>query len=808
MGKKSQAKKNRNRWRKVAPDEVINYGPLQVARYGRFLQLKNTATPEQHAAILAKKPGANKVVVSELAAQVGTLQELVQQHDPVEIMHRAAYVLLPLFFKYRSENEFERDESYALAAVEYLQYIISRTSANTDGKKIEETEWETIWSATRKCLELAQSYLFTRKTTSSPPSELDALRFSLDARRLLVRVRRYPIYFTDHLRDSLVPYDDAIKEAYGMDLNELLKGLEAINEYQKTGVVRRYQALKEANEALVRKLMERGFRLIPRATEQDAKRLRIALQTPEFEKLDRDLQEKARLTLTPAIFDVTDISTLPRTLLTLLSVHPAEAVLTTLTGPNHDDLSPLSTSVLHHKPFLEKADRYYYFYHSGFEDRIAEIIESDLFRRFPDRAAPMRRRRDSYQESVATELVVRLVRPDLEHRNLFYPDPDQPGGITEVDALLVTDDVLFIVEVKAGGLSEAASRGAPQSLFGELADTIGTGQRQSERAERCLKSLDEVPFFDTTGKREVCRLRHSAFRRVFRIVITREDLGWVGARLAVLSVIDPQMNGALPWHVSLDDLRIVADLFQDSELRFVHFLEQRLKASSEASLHQHDEIEHVALYNHMNLYHELSVKGMDRITYDPSHMRDIDTYFSEKYQGGAPELPRQQFPARLASLLRALKDSRQAGRLAAASTIYSMNEVGRTDVERALGHLDKCLEERKQRSFRVPFTSAGYGLTVTYTEGEHWDEELLRSAAQMEQGRCEHWVVIQLERRTPYTIRRLERLCPGRYSDMQLAPSRAHIEARARHHIQERRVGRNERCPCGSGKKYKKCHGK
>jgi len=25
---------------------------------------------------------------------------------------------------------------------------------------------------------------------------------------------------------------------------------------------------------------------------------------------------------------------------------------------------------------------------------------------------------------------------------------------------------------------------------------------------------------------------------------------------------------------------------------------------------------------------------------------------------------------------------------------------------------------------------------------------------------------------------------------------------------QERKVGRNEPCPCGSGKKYKQCHGK
>jgi hypothetical protein len=129
-------------------------------------------------------------------------------------------------------------------------------------------------------------------------------------------------------------------------------------------------------------------------------------------------------------------------------------------------------------------------------------------------------------------------------------------------------------------------------LFDELSDTIGIGQRQSERAERYIRSADEVPFFNASGKQELCRLKHADFRRIFRVVITREDLGWVGARIAILSMLDPGMSTSFPWHVSLDDLRIVAELFKDSELRFVHFLEERLKASEQIALSQHDEIQH------------------------------------------------------------------------------------------------------------------------------------------------------------------------------------------------------------------------
>ena len=37
--------------------------------------------------------------------------------------------------------------------------------------------------------------------------------------------------------------------------------------------------------------------------------------------------------------------------------------------------------------------------------------------------------------------------------------------------------------------------------------------------------------------------------------------------------------------------------------------------------------------------------------------------------------------------------------------------------------------------------------------------------------------------------------------------ARAASQRRFDEATQGRKVGRNERCPCGSGKKYKKCHG-
>ena len=224
-------------------------------------------------------------------------------------------------------------------------------------------------------------------------------------------------------------------------------------------------------------------------------------------------------------------------------------------------------------------------------------------------------------------------------------------------------------------MSAAASRGAPKSLASDLSDLIVAGQQQSERAERYIRSAAEVAFFDDSGKRAIQRIRVADYRKIFRIVVTRENLGWVGAKIAVLSVVDPQLSKSYPWHISLDDLRMVADLFDGKNVEFVHFLEARLQASSTAALEQHDEIEHVGLYFKLNQYYELPVRRADSyLSFDPRYMKDIDVYFSARHAGESPQRPEQRLPQNLKRLIEALKTSGLAGRFEAASILLSMGQ--------------------------------------------------------------------------------------------------------------------------------------
>jgi len=135
MGKKSRGKKNKKMIR-MPVDEVLQYGPLRIERCGRFVRFSNNSSPEQHAEILRLMAEENKKVLSEFPGEVAKLQSLITKHDPVELMYRAAYMVLPLFMKYSFENEYGSEETRYLPALEYIQFLIARTPQNTDKKGV------------------------------------------------------------------------------------------------------------------------------------------------------------------------------------------------------------------------------------------------------------------------------------------------------------------------------------------------------------------------------------------------------------------------------------------------------------------------------------------------------------------------------------------------------------------------------------------------------------------------------------------------------------------------------------------------
>ncbi len=142
-------------------------------------------------------------------------------------------------------------------------------------------------------------------------------------------------------------------------------------------------------------------------------------------------------------------------------------------------------------------------------------------------------------------------------------------------------------------------------------------------------------------------------------------------------MLDPNLSKSYPWHVSIDDLRVVAALFPGDGIRFAHYLEQRLVASAETSLTQRDELEHVGLYHKINHYHDLPVEGVDEMSFDSSYMEDIDRYFMTQLDGEKREIPTQELPPKMKAVIDALTASNHPARFEAGAMILSLDDEGR-----------------------------------------------------------------------------------------------------------------------------------
>lgn len=376
-----------------------------------------------------------------------------------------------------------------------------------------------------------------------------------------------------------------------------------------------------------------------------------------------------------------------------------------------------------------------------------------------------------------------------------------------MDLLIGVDDILFLCEAKSGKFSAGAKRGAPESLAKELSSLVIEGQRQSERAERYVNSSDNARFYDSSGSKQIISINRARYRKIFRIVITREQLGWVGAKIAMLSVLYPALSKSYPWHVSIDDLRIVSELFRNDEIRFVHYLGVRLLASAQPALKQSDEIEHIGLYNKLHYYHDIPAKGISRYSYDAAYMRDIDYYLMARVTGEPAVVPTQTMPSKVREFMTALTISRLSQRFEVGELVLSIDKDGREKFSNGLETLDAKANIGRSFSVRIPFTEHRIGISVSYTTGSGWQKELKNSAVLMELGSCYRWLAVQVTNNSSYAISSIEVITPGRFTDQELMEFRIRNEAETRTEINRKKPGRNETCPCGSGKKYKRCHG-
>ena len=809
MGRQRKSGKKRGQ----VPDDYFAHGPIEFARFGRVLVARNNATESQHAEIQARIAASYSELVDQIDTLVNAIAERVARLPPLRLLHRAWWEHSAVVIMGEPDGS---SQTAAMRMIDYVQSVVVSTPPHLDvAEDVTEEEWQALRADVAKLFELlAWPYEVAstaRRKAETPDLDMALEEFQVRAELLWmhVRGRRYQLHERQALVDTITPHSDILERLFGIDAKALVEELNKIFLKLTHGIHDLFEDLDDVRSRTLTRMEE----VIAEGELDDLESIRSKVL--EDDVLREANQRIAGGLIGYDLFDVELNTNLPRSLLDELSYAPGEEREFFASGEFAG--WPLRQWPVMKRPFIKSGGRVYCFDVFSLFDNFYRVLQRIIFRLAPDYRPQWNDRQKSVSETLPFEYLSRLLPGATIFRPVYYrwKRGAGPSQWHEADGLLLFDDHLFVIEVKAGAFTYTSPTTDLPAHIASLRNLILDPARQGSRFLDYLESAVEVTIHDSEH-REIGRLKRENFRHTSLCTVTLDPFTELAARAQHLRNVGIDVGVRPVWALSIDDLRTYADLFDDP-LIFLHYVEQRTEAANSELIDLLDELDHLGMYfaeNHYTRYAtELRGQGDAHLTFD-GYRTDIDAYFSALVRGDTADKPGQKLPSRIAEIIRYLNSSAKPGRSMLAS--FFLDAAG-DHRERLAQVIDDALEDHRKLGRVRPLSSYGeHALTLftwsplvprkaadalTFTRdivGQSGEDRLLVEVECDARGAIAdlHWTVVSLQGLSgEEAARHLE---AGR----RLAQRRVD-SARAR-----RKIGVNQQCPCGSGKKYKRCHGR
>ena len=424
----------------------------------------------------------------------------------------------------------------------------------------------------------------------------------------------------------------------------------------------------------------------------------------------------------------------------------------------------------------------------------------------------------SQSENLPFRYFERLLPGAKVLKEVYYRGKTDNGKTNwcEADGLLIFDDHLFIVEARGGAFTYTPPATDFQAYIASLKSLVLKPATQGQRFLNYLKSAENVPLFDRNHN-QIGELSKSDFRHITICAVTLDPFTELAAQTQHLRKIGIDVGVEPIWAISLDDLCIYADIFENP-LIFLHYVEQRMQAFHSDIIQCDDELDHLGLYLDHNNYstyaEELQGDSEAQINFT-GYRSEIDRFFSKRLLDSNTPCPlKQDTPARLLEIVEVLSRSNKLGRAKIAAYLLNFSGTWRTDIDTNI-HKELVSQPttKRSRSFSI---HGNFNLTIFC-----WTEHSGPRNASLALYHAQKLVVMHNEARR--LLIELIYSVAGELQDVnwtwvelagissgELPKLRSEAEALRQKRIstsktERRKIGRNEPCPCGSGKKYKKC---
>lgn len=785
--------------------EVTTIGPFTLERNGRVISIKTEFNPKQRMDITKKMQEDKPKVKETIDKKILLLIQLIESCNPTDFLMNISFTNC-LSLPEDTESTREGNEVYA----EYALSLALTKPFDTERPSPTQEQLEEFSKTLNDIFNDLGYYFTTELSDTKEHQDLHKLRFFSIMTSLYLRGDSVELHHIDLVRDLFKPHDNFFKTTFGYDIDQIINFTNEILKQVSHNVKTQGQILSEIN-----KFHKLFLEFLQKPENHSKSKDKLA---NDFFALEENRQKKEQLSLTQSdlsknIFEIVPNEKLPANFLDQLS---------TQFGKNSRYIEgdypgwPTNTSVISTFPIISCNNQYYCYVPQLVFRNLIKILENWIQTIDPKYYEnKYQKRKSEYLETKSLEYLSKLLPNSEVYGHLYYNTYEH--GKTknfETDGLILFDNNLFIIEAKAGLYHPAARRGSIPKIIGDIDKLIADAYNQALRTKDFIFSSANPVFKDSKG-RIVFEVKDiSKFQNVFLVNTTLENLCYLSTSLNSLRYFSLVEGREWPWSLYINDLRTISELI-DTPSIFLQYLKRRIRANDFPQFSATDELDFLMVFFEDGLYFEDG--HLDKIgSYKPIGYTDaIEKYYN--YLAGLipdAEKPSLKISQEFKDLIIQIENTGKYGFSQVTTTLLDYNF---TTQQKLLNCIDtlKQLSTQDKKYHDATFISDDLktGLTLIVDTNNSPVPSKYKSYLKSKkyQTHTNTWIILILNvsKNLIQTIDFEINNTPWKYSfEMEKLVKTHLLSQNGAHPDSGKKFRRNEMCPCGSGKKFKKCCGK
>lgn len=762
-------------------------------RYDKFISTEDNMSIKQHEQFIKQLADEYDDAVNEINIIVAEIRSRVQLTNPSDLLNYLFSMNMICSLNKEIESDFSADLNAQLHSVEYIQSVLVSTPNHyipcQNRTEQEEKSFGEILSLTTELYnKIFRFYLiWSAKAKTTHTLADDELNYAMIAQTMfLVRGDQYQIFRLETLSALLLPHMDELQEIYGVDAKNILDGLKVLEHNLTNG---RLDAIETLHD-----LFEKHHEDLETASD-------------EFKE---KASEKINHFLGIDLHNVNKYSGWPVQLISDLSLD----INSDTSFYDHDAFSgwPTWNLPIKRKPFIRINGQSYCFdYHTLF-DNFYRSLQNAVFSYGEKYKEWWNKTQAETSEELVGNIFEKILPECIVYRGNHYKIEKNS---VENDLIIAYKDVLFIVEVKAGSFTYTPAFFDLKAHKESLKSLIQKAEKQCIRTRDYILSYSEAKFYsDDALEQYSFSIYKDSYSQIYMLDVTVDTFNEIASAVEKIQIAKAKEDII---SLSIEDLWVYRDYF-DNPAQFIHFIKQRTLATRADGIYTFDELDHLGLYIEYNMYSlQAQNIGHGTIVNFTGYRDDLDRYYYRQHLGWPSKKPAQEIPDTILRIIdNCIYNSSIEKPLRFTNFLLDLSPDSKQSLSDSINELASHQIEAGHMFLGAGFGDAPYILMIRVPGINYGDFDTKNyvetNLVKSERKQC-YFIEITLGNQNEIvdinaSLFERDNIEPERIDILKEHGDELLKTKFKRHFISKVKIGRNEPCLCGSGKKYKNCCGK